>query len=764
MSNHSVSEEPRLRHRSPAWSAEEAPWPDTGLAQARIGWPFLGGGLLLLLLVLLVYAPLPFQDFVFIDDPGFVFQNRHVVTGLTLENVAWAFDLDTPSHWHPLTWLSLMFDAELDLILGGQGTQVRPVIFKLGNLTLFGISVLLLYAFLTVATGRRWLALMVAALYAVHPLNVETVAWISERKAVLSMALAMAALLAYALHHRYLSSAAYLLSVLFFAAACLSNPLVLPLPALLVLIDFWPLERWSGSVRHPVESVAWRYRLETPPWPGRAVSTLLLEKAPFFAVALLAGAATLIAHDQRGLFEQAAATSADNPGTYGISAVAEFLLTYLYRLFWPLGLTIGHEGGTPSVAWLVFTSVGMPLLLLTLTIGVLIQVRSRPFLLVGWLWYLICLGPLLGFVYLQVVGPADRYAQLPMIGLLLALCWWIAEGLNHSLAIFKRHPRCGWAAAWALILVLAGVAHGQVRVWQNTQTLQTHRLAIHGEKPEALNSLAVYYEQSQRMDDAIAAYQRALIAAPSFSPARFNLARLMLADGQYAEALHQADLATRLATLDGRGGLTRSQGLRLGASICRAADDLAGAVQRLAEAWRQDPSDPTLAWEQADLLLDMGLLEEALDVMRQVTETHPTDAAAWQQYGLLAYQLDPGSATARTSLMHATRLNRQLPDAWYVLGLMAMHSGDWSRAVWYSDRAGTLRPDRPNYLLLHGQALAASARFNEAHAVTRRALAIDPHFGPAIELLARIERSFHQPAPLPEKALMPELERSPDEP
>ncbi len=455
-------------------------------------------------LVALAYGAVGGLGFVNFDDPRYVFQNPHVQRGLTFEGVAWAFTAFHAGNWHPLTWLSHMLDVEL--------FGLDPGRHHLVNAVLHGAATLLLFGFLRGATGRTWPSALAAALFAVHPLHVESVAWISERKDVLGAIFWILATWAYIGYVRRPGVGRSAAVAAAFVLGLMSKPMVVTLPAVLLLLDLWPLGRIS------------------PAAPFRPqVLALLREKAPLFALSLASGAVTLLAQSRGG----SVASAPMLPPAARIGNAFLSTSTYLGKTLWPARLAAVYPhpglgaGGVP--AWPAAASA---LLVAALTALVLWQRRRRPVLAVGWLWYLVTLLPVIGLVQVGLQGMADRYTYLPLVGIFVALAWLAAEVAEAS-----RPRRVAVASACVgLVLACAAASRRQVETWRDSFTLFGHALEVTEDNWLALRNLGVAQQDAGRHAEAIASLEQSLRLMPHDGQAWMNLGISYASARRYQDA------------------------------------------------------------------------------------------------------------------------------------------------------------------------------------------------------------------------------------
>ena len=477
-------------------------------------------GLLLALVTLAIYWPATGFDFTNYDDPDYILLNAPVQRGITVPGIVWAFKTGHASNWHPLTWISHMADCAL--------YGLKPGGHHLTNLLLHAANAVLLFLLLRQLTGALWRSALVAALFAWHPLHVESVAWVSERKDVLSTFFALLTIMAYA---RYAdlskvqgprSKAFYVLALFCFALGLLAKPMVVTLPFVLLLLDFWPLRRMS----EPTEA-------GTPNPSAIPLWRLGAEKVPFLALAALDCLATFWA--QRG--GNSVVSAAALPlGDRIANALVSYVL-YLWKTVWPMNLALPYPY---SHEWTFTVAAGAGLFLLLVTVVAVLQARNRSWLMVGWLWFLGTLVPVIGLVQVGSQAMADRYSYVPLIGIFIMAAWSIPEA-------WARWPRPGFVfgavTAGMLMFLMAGT-ETQLQYWRNSVTLFTHTTQVTRDNILAEYNLGEALAREGDADDAIVHYQKAIAIHPnrveaqynSQLQARFNLGLIYRAQKKWAEA------------------------------------------------------------------------------------------------------------------------------------------------------------------------------------------------------------------------------------
>jgi tetratricopeptide (TPR) repeat protein len=458
-------------------------------------------GVCLFVLTWVVYAQTLRFDFVNYDDPRYVYQNTRITSGISVANIAWAFSHIHSENWHPLTTITHMLDCQLHGLNAGW--------HHFTNVLLHCVSVVLLFVALDRMTGALWRSAFVSAVFAVHPLHVESVAWIAERKDVLSAFFFMLTLLAY-LHYTCAPSIGrYLTVVLGVALGLMSKPMLVTLPFVLLLLDYWPLERFET------------HRSNT----GRRLLQLVLEKIPLIALSAVSSIVTFLV--QRG----AIGWTEQLPVPARISNALVAYVIYIRQMFWPAGLAVFYphpENRLPL--W----EISLALIVLVAITATAFRLRKKaPYLTTGWLWYLGMLVPVIGLVQVGWQGHADRYTYLPQIGLYIAVTWAVTD-LTRS----WRFQRMALGVA-ALIVVgaLSWRCWLQTSYWRDSETLFTHALAVTSNNDVALNNLGIIFLEKGQLDDAISKLQAAIDLRPENGPAHDNLAKAFLKKGQVAEAM-----------------------------------------------------------------------------------------------------------------------------------------------------------------------------------------------------------------------------------
>jgi tetratricopeptide (TPR) repeat protein len=605
---------------------------------ARDCWKILLVSLTLAVLTLLVYFPTLNCPFIYFDDPLYVFQNPQVQAGLTADSARWAFTTFDCGNWHPLTWLSLQLDSTLRGGLNAGG-------FHLTNVLLHMANTLLLFLVFGWMTGMLWRSATVAALFALHPLHVESVAWVAERKDVLSTLFWMLTMAAYVYYVRRPGVRRYLLVVVAFVLGLLAKPMLVTLPCVLLLLDYWPLKRVvSGQWRRTVASGQWPVArkdtasssLATGHW---SLATVLLEKLPLFALSL----ASCIITFRAQLQGQAVQPLEVFPLPIRIWNALLAYVGYLGKMLWPMDLAVLYPHPGPSVSIVGGLAAGTVLVIITgLVLG---PGRRWPYLPVGWFWYLGTLVPVIGLVQVGGQAMADRYTYVPLIGIFLLLTWGVAD-----LAIAWRVPSHYLTATTAVVLSACAVlTWNQLGYWKGDGNLWEHALAVTQKNAVAHNKLGMHYHRQGRVAHAEKELARAVAIDPSHLVFRCNHAARLQELGRLEEALAEyqqaAALNPNLAWVHTNIG-----------NLQRSLDRLEAASAEYSRAIALDPRDSLAHYNLGIALVELGRPEDAVAEYRRASCLSPE--SVYPHVGLGAVLADLGRCEeALTEYHRAIALN-----------------------------------------------------------------------------------------------------------
>jgi protein O-mannosyl-transferase len=479
-------------------------------------------GILLFLLTAALYYPVRTHPFVNYDDNVYVNDNDHVKDGLSGDTILWAFTTYDAGNWHPVTWLSHALDVQM--------YDIEPAGHHLTNLLLHAANAVLLFWVLLSATGYAGRSWMVAALFAVHPLNVEPVVWIAERKTILSMSFFLLALGAYGWYAAKPKMARYVTVAALFSLGLMAKPQVITFPFVLLLWDYWPLKRMSFIGGDPT-----RVDSNGKAIPQKSLRALIEEKIPLFAIAAASAAITMKA--QRA--SHAVLSFGAIPLSIRLSNAIVSYVRYIQKCFWPAGLAPMYpHPGRSLHAWQVYGALAI---LLAITMFVF-EKRSRRYLLVGWLWFMGTLVPMIGLVQVGHQAMADRYAYLPLLGIFVMVCWGAADW-----AVEKRLPsQLLPVLSLLIVLVLTIVARRQIGYWADNALLWTHTIEVTAPNYVAEDNLAGTLLTRKRPDEAIVHYRNAAAIHPTDPISAFNIGLYEQQHGELRQAIEHYKQAITL--------------------------------------------------------------------------------------------------------------------------------------------------------------------------------------------------------------------------
>ena len=642
----------------------------------------------LAVIVWVVFGQTVHDKFVIYDDSRYVYENPAVTAGLTLKGIAASFNYAHSDNFIPLTSISHMLDWQFyGPNAGGH---------HLTNVLLHAANAILLFLILGVMTGAIWRSAFVAAVFAVHPLHVESVAWVAERKDVLSGLFFMLTLWAYARYARPVggrrpkSKTWYGLALVFFTFGLMSKPMLVTLPFVLLLLDYWPLKR--------VESLVSVFR----------VRGLIMEKVPFLLLAAADCVVTILA--QRNAIEPV--QRLDFFWRAGNALVA--YAAYIWQMIYPAGLAVlyPHLGGHLPVWKIVVSAVA----LIVISAGVAAWRRKHPCLMTGWLWYLGMLVPVIGLVQVGLQARADRYTYLPQIGIYILLAWGAAE-LGRS----WRHSRAVLGSAAAVILagLMAG-AYVQTGHWKNDISLWTHTLACTTENSVAHYNLGYALSAEGKTTDAIEQFKQALQINPDYAEGQNNWGNALASQGKVTEAIEHYERALQINPdyAEGHNNL----GLALAGQ-----GKLDEAVQHYDRALQIKPDFADAHNNLGLALARQGKGTEAIEQYERALEIKPDFVEARVNWGLaLAGQGRLDEAVDQYG--RALQIKPDYAQARYELGITLAKQGKWNEAIEQYQQALQIKPDYAEAHIDLGVALSRQGKLTEAIEHFERALQIKPDY------------------------------------
>jgi FOG: TPR repeat len=555
-----------------------------------------------------VYLPVRSLDFVNYDDVAYVTGNPNVSNGLTWKGVVWAFQNFHSSNWHPVTWISHMVDCQL--------YGLKPAGHHMTSAFLHIANTLLVFRLLKGLTGAFWRAAFVAGLFALHPLRVESVAWVAERKDVLSGFFGLLCLLAYVRYARekfeirnlkfeanpkfeIRTWTYYALALALFALGLMSKPMLVTWPVVMLLLDFWPLNRMSGG--NGRESF-------------RLAGKLFAEKIPFFVLSAASSVITFLAQRQGG----AVVPVQSFPWGLRMENALLSYVRYIGKLFYPHDMVVVY----PKVAgWPMEEVLLAGVLLLVATLLVLAN-RQRGYLVMGWCWFVVTLLPVIGLIKVGEISIADRYTYLPAIGIFVLFTWGISELANRWL----KGPMPLAVGAAGILIVCGVITSRQIPFWRNTETLFHHALAVTGRNALADINLGVYYMQEGQLERARKHYESAIAIDPSFAEPWSGLGFILAEEKKYDEAITHYETALRL-----KPGLSDTR-INFGKALFQVGRTN-DATEQFQEAVRLNPNDAIGHYNLGFTLFAAGDIGGAVKEYRFATDLNPKLVAAWCNFG-----------------------------------------------------------------------------------------------------------------------------------
>jgi protein O-mannosyl-transferase len=573
----------------------------------------------LAVLTLGIYAQVIGHQFITFDDDSYIKENPMVNRGVTLAGLAWAFTTFYKANWHPLTWIAHMIDSQLFGLNAGGHLLVNALIHV--------ANTLLVFWFLLRATHARWPSALVAALFALHPLHVESVAWAAERKDTLSTLFGLLSLIAYVRYAEAPSISRYAWTAITLALGLLAKPMLVTWPFVMLLLDYWPLRRLSQSTSRKNFLVS--------------IAPLLREKLPLFALVTASAVVTSVAQSHGG----AVRTFTDFPIALRLPNALVSYAKYLLLTFWPHDLAVCYPFAPTGIPpWQI---IGAAFLLIGITAFCLFQRKIRPYLIVGWLWFLGTLVPVIGLVQVGWQNMADRYFYIPSIGFFIALVFGLADIAK------TRHvaPSLSAAIAGGVLLVLATLTNAQIHLWSDSFTLFNHAVAVTPLNLPIEQSLGLAMGKSGRYDEAAAHFEKVLQIRPDFYDGLLNMGIMRFKQGRLLEAIEYCQAAIR------------------------SQPDAPKAHAQLAHAqWKQNRN------------------EAALEEMRRALQLAPKDADIRADFGL-ALELVGRIPEAIEQLHEALRLNPNNAEAHNNLGLALLASSNARESIPEFEAALRLKPE-----------------------------------------------------------------------
>ncbi len=647
--------------------------------------------LLLVVAAFAAFAQVLDCGFINFDDPGYVTNNVHIRDGLSPKAILWSFTSTAQSNWHPLTWISHALDCSL--------FGLNPAFHHAMSLCLHLLSSIVLFLVLDRVTRARWQSAFVALVFAIHPLHVESVAWISERKDVLSGLFWMLTIGAYARYRRSPGAGSYLLTLGTFAAGLLAKPMMVTLPFVLILLDYWPFRIIQPA---STSSVSGKATLR------RQLQQSVYEKIPFFVLSLGSSVVTYMVQRQGGSMASSDALAFSDRAANALTSYG----TYIWKSLVPTDLAIFYpypDAGVPMRELVLAVVV-----LAVLTIIVWRERVRAPYLIVGWLWFLGTLVPVIGLVQVGLQAMADRYMYLPIIGLSIMAAWGV-PALVRQVKIYPQIP----GAAFTLIVV--GMILGtraQVPYWRDSSTLFEHAVEVTSGNHLALNNLGAALADSGNHEGAVRRIREALRLRPDEILIHKNLARSLAALGEFPEALEQY---TWILTHDPSDPVLQARAADILADLGKTNE----AVGHYLEAIRLDPADAFSHCRLGELYAQEGKFEEARNECGIALKLKQTNSKAHDVLGIIAGKQGKLDEAVK-EFLEAIRCDSSNADAYNDFGILYNRMGNGDEAMRMYESAVRVNPLLRNAHFNLGSALASRGRFAEAETHWLRAVELNP--------------------------------------
>jgi len=595
----------------------------------------------LALAVLAVYWPVHSYDFINYDDSAFISENKNVTAGLTFSSIKWALTTGPPDYWRPAVWLSHIIDCEL--------FGLDPSGHHLTNLLLHIANTLLLFGVLKAMTGSKWACAFAAACFGLHPMHVESVAWISERKDVLSAFFWFLTMMAYLRYVRRPSAGRYVLTLFLFEMGLMSKPMVVVLPLVLLLLDYWPLGRFTSMSQ-------------------RIFYRLLREKIPFFILSVISGIITFIVQKNVGTM---AAIDKLPPFLRAGNAAVSYM-KYIAKTLWPNKLAVFYpHPGDKLPVWQIVMSAAM--LLAVLIIIIRVSARHK-YLMVGWLWYIGTLLPMIGLIQVGAQAMADRYSYIPLIGIFIMIAWSAEELCPKT----KAGKTILTMTSAVIIIAMSVCSRLQVYHWENSLTINAHAVKVTDNNFIALSGYGEALCRAGKYDEGLEYLRKSVFIRPNYDTALYNMGLSYAQQGKYDQAIKYYN------------------------KVLQIKPDYAEAQQKIREALSEkDKTDKALQYfDEAKLLEDRQQKEQAIELYKKAVELKPNFIVAHGRLGL--------------AMASVGRIDEAVEQFRIVL------------------------KDRPQDIEMHcniGLLLARQDKAEEAAEHYRQALRIDPNCTKAKELL-----------------------------
>jgi tetratricopeptide (TPR) repeat protein len=664
--------------------------------------------LILALAIIIAFEQVCRNQFVGYDDDVYVTENPQVKGGITRESVIWAFTTAHSANWHPLTWLSHMLDCDF-FELNPLGHHLSSLLFHIAN-------TLLLFWVLKRMTGALWRSAFVAAAFALHPLHVESVAWVAERKDVLSGFFWMLTMAAYIRYAERPGLGRYVLVFLFLCLGLMAKPMLVTLPFVLLLLDYWPLGRFQWSRQDSLKALS--KSSVNVGVQGMPASRLVAEKIPLFVLSSVSSVVTFLVQRSSGVVVQIEKLSLN-------ARIANTLVSYIKyigKMIYPRRLAVlyPHPGHSlplwqPMVCFMVLAVVSA---------GIIYAARRRRYLVVGWLWYVGTLVPVIGLVQVGMQAMADRYTYLPIIGLFIIIAW----GASELFGRWRLQKIVLGISAGIVLAVLLICTRVQVRYWHNDFTLYGHTLAVTRNNYTIHYNLGVALKSKGRVDEAISHYRKALQFKPNYADVHNNLGVALKSKGEVDEAISHYRKALQFEP--GHASAHYNLGITL-----QLQGKLDEAISHYRKALQSKPDYANAHNNLGVALKSQDKLDEAISHYRKALQFEPDHASAHNNLGV-ALQLQGELEESVKHYRKAVQFNPQGYVALKNLGIVLVDQGKCQEAIKHLNEALRVKPDKPeahHYLAL---AYAQLGKYNLAITHWTEAVKLKPDFADALKSLA----------------------------
>jgi tetratricopeptide (TPR) repeat protein len=640
---------------------------------------------LLILVTLIAFGRIIGNGFINFDDPSYITENNYIKSGINLESVKWAFTRSYAANWHPLTWFSHMLDWQL-FGANAAGHHFVSLLLHIG-------SAILLFLFLSKTTGSLWRSAFVAALFALHPLRVESVAWASERKDVLSMFLGLSSIYAYAYYIESSKLSRYFIALILFALSLMAKPMLVTLPFVLLLLDYWPLGRWQKALQPGllpvsndsglVKKKGKQLRVDSGKEKkislslmsrAKIIRSLLWEKGPFIFLSTVSSILTIWAQSKWG----AVASLGKLPLIDRIWNAIISYVAYLGKTFWPADFAVLYPLENSFQMWQIF---GALLLLLGISVTTIFFIKKAPFLFVGWSWYLGTLIPVIGLMQVGMQSMADRYTYFPSIGIAIILTW----GFAYLVPKAKLRKIILLPAVVIILAVLTFLTWQQCGYWKNSISLFTHVVQATKDNYLAHDSLGAALAAVGKKEEAIAHYREAIDINPFYPEAYSNMGVVLAVQGRNEEAIAHYLAAININPNYGDAFYNL-------ANLYVKQRKIEEAIDNYRQAIKINPDHVDAHCNLADVFVKQNKLDQAIFHFREAVRIAPSSFSALNNLGVnLEKQLKHDEAIYY--YRKAMLIEPQYPGIYFNLGVALGNKGEIKEAIDNFRQASNLKPD-----------------------------------------------------------------------